>query len=98
MTGCRYSGGDIATNREALKTGIDEFSGYIVDKWKLGQFRVRLDNNDEILSFLSGKLESSNVRPNIGDYVSVEIAKGDRSYGRISKVYKVGPNVLVRSN
>ncbi|KHN48754.1 Translation initiation factor IF-1, chloroplastic [Glycine soja] len=52
-----------------------------------GMFRVRLDNEDLILGYISGKIRKNYVRILPGDRVKVEVTRYDSSKGRI--VYRL---------
>lgn len=47
-------------------------------------FRVKLENNAEILAYLSGKMRMNFIRVLVGDKVEVEVLSGE-SRGRIIK-------------
>lgn len=46
-------------------------------------FRVRLDNEDLILGYISGKIRQNFIRVLPGDRVRVEVSRYDTSKGRI---------------
>ena len=47
------------------------------------QFRVRLDNDHEVLAYLSGRMRKYYIRILLGDRVRVEMSPYDLSRGRI---------------
>jgi translation initiation factor IF-1 len=48
------------------------------------KFRVKLENDHEVIGHLSGKMRVHNIRLNVGDEVKVEITPYDLSKGRIT--------------
>lgn len=52
------------------------------------QFRVALDNEHEVLAYLSGKMRRYYIRVLLGDRVSVELSPYDLTRGRITYRYK----------
>ncbi|XP_061368349.1 translation initiation factor IF-1, chloroplastic [Gastrolobium bilobum] len=61
--------------------------GLIMESLPNGMFRVRLDNEDLILGYISGKIRKNYVRILPGDRVKVEVSRYDSSKGRI--VYRL---------
>ncbi|KAK7257210.1 hypothetical protein RIF29_31014 [Crotalaria pallida] len=61
--------------------------GLITESLPNGMFRVRLDNQDLILGYVSGKIRKNFVRILPGDRVKVEVSRYDSSKGRI--VYRL---------
>ncbi|KAK4751894.1 hypothetical protein SAY87_020692 [Trapa incisa] len=57
--------------------------GVIVESLPNGMFRVRLDNEDVILGYISGKIRKNFIRMLPGDKVRVEVSRYDSSRGRI---------------
>ena len=51
-------------------------------------FRVRLENDHEVLAHLAGKMRRFRIRVNPGDKVRVEVSPYDLSRGRIVYRYK----------
>lgn len=62
--------------------------GVVVDALPNAQFRVRLENEHEILGLLSGKMRMHYIRILPGDRVACEISPYDLSKGRIVYRYK----------
>ena len=52
------------------------------------QFRVKLDNDHEVLAYLSGKMRKYYIRILLGDRVRVEVSPYDLNRGRIVYRYK----------
>jgi translation initiation factor IF-1 len=51
-------------------------------------FRVRLENDHELLAHLAGKMRRFRIRVNPGDKVRVEVSPYDLNRGRIVYRYK----------
>ena len=51
-------------------------------------FKVRLDNNHEVLAHISGKMRKNYIRILPGDRVLVELSPYDLTRGRITYRYK----------
>jgi translation initiation factor IF-1 len=51
-------------------------------------FRVRLENDHEVLAHLAGKMRRFRIRVNPGDKVRVEVSPYDLSRGRIVYRYR----------
>ena len=60
-----------------------EFSGEVVELLKNAMFRVKLENNHEILAHTAGKLRKNRIRVLAGDNVLVEVTPYDLTKGRI---------------
>lgn len=57
--------------------------GVILELLPAGSFKLRLENNQEILGFLSGKMRMHKIRILPGDEVKVELTPYDLTKGRI---------------
>ncbi|MDQ6986494.1 MAG: translation initiation factor IF-1 [Mariprofundaceae bacterium] len=66
------------------KEDIIEMSGEVVEKLPNAMFKVRLENDHEVLATISGKMRKYYIRILPGDKVTVEISPYDLSRGRIS--------------
>ena len=64
--------------------------GSVIEALPSTQFRVRLDNDHEILAYLSGKMRKYYIRILLGDRVRVEMSPYDLSRGRIVYRHKKG--------
>lgn len=62
--------------------------GTIVEALPNAQFRVRLDNDHEILAHVSGKMRMFYIKILPGDRVAVEMSPYDLTKGRITYRYK----------
>ena len=64
--------------------------GSVIEALPSTQFKVRLDNDHEILAYLSGKMRKYYIRILLGDRVRVEMSPYDLSRGRIVYRHKKG--------
>jgi len=53
-------------------------------------FRVELDDGEEVLAYISGKMRRYRIKTLVGDRVKVEISPYDQKKGRVVYRYKVG--------
>ena len=66
------------------KEGVIEFSGTVAELLPNAMFRVKLDNDHEVLAHTSGKMRKNRIRVLSGDNVTVEMTPYDLSKGRVS--------------
>ncbi|YP_009378794.1 translation initiation factor 1 (chloroplast) [Actinidia eriantha] len=57
--------------------------GLITESLPNGMFRVRLDNENLILGYISGKIRRGSIRIMPGDRVKIEVSRYDSTRGRI---------------
>jgi translation initiation factor IF-1 len=62
--------------------------GQVVEALPGTQFKVRLDNDHEVLAYLSGKMRKYYIRILLGDRVRVEMSPYDLTRGRIVYRYR----------
>jgi translation initiation factor IF-1 len=60
-----------------------QVEGTVIEALPGTQFKVRLENNHEVLAYLSGKMRKYYIRILLGDKVRVEMSPYDLSRGRI---------------
>ena len=60
-----------------------EAIGTIVKVLASSMYRVKLDNEFEVLAHLSGKMRKFNIKIALGDRVSMELSPYDLTKGRI---------------
>ncbi|MAT45497.1 MAG: translation initiation factor IF-1 [Anaerolineaceae bacterium] len=60
-----------------------QVEGTIIEALPGTQFRVKLDNDHEVLAYLSGRMRKYYIRILLGDRVRVEMSPYDLSRGRI---------------
>jgi translation initiation factor IF-1 len=65
-----------------------EIEGTVVETLPNTMFKVRLDNDHEVLAYLSGKMRRYYIRVLLGDRVLVELTPYDLTRGRITYRYK----------
>jgi translation initiation factor IF-1 len=66
------------------KEDVIEFSGTVSELLPNAMFRVKLDNNHEVLAHTSGKMRKNRIRVLAGDRVNVEMTPYDLTKGRIT--------------
>lgn len=66
------------------KEDIIEMTGEVLEKLPNAMFKVKLQNEHEVLCTISGKMRKFYIRILPGDKVTVEISPYDLSRGRIS--------------
>jgi translation initiation factor IF-1 len=65
-----------------------EAEGIVTEVLPNTQFRVTLENDHEILAYLSGKMRRFYIRVLAGDRVKVEMSPYDLTRGRVTYRYK----------
>ena len=70
------------------KQGPITMDGIITETLPNAMFRVKLDNNHEVLAVISGKMRMHYIKILVGDKVTVEMSPYDLSKGRITYRYK----------
>ena len=60
-----------------------EFTGVVLELLPNAMFRVKLENNHEVLAHTAGKLRKNRIRVLTGDDVMVEVTPYDLTKGRI---------------
>ena len=70
------------------KEGSIEFQGVVMELLPNAMFKVKLDNDYEILAHSSGKMRKNRIRVLAGDKVTVEMTPYDLSKGRITFRWK----------
>lgn len=65
-----------------------EIEGEVIEALPNTMFRVRLDNNHEVLAHISGKMRMNYIRILPGDRVKVELSPYDLRRGRIMYRFK----------
>ena len=61
-----------------------EFKGKVTELLPNAMFRVKLDNDNEVLAHSAGKLRKNRIRVLAGDQVLVEVTPYDLTKGRIT--------------
>ena len=70
------------------KEGLIEFQGVVLELLPNAMFKVKLENNHEILAHSSGKMRKNRIRVLAGDKVTVEMTPYDLTKGRITFRWK----------
>ena len=70
------------------KEELLEFSGIVTEKLPDTMFRVKLENDHEILAHTAGKMRKYRIRVLVGDKVDVEMTPYDLTKGRITFRHK----------
>ena len=65
-----------------------EFQGVVSELLPNAMFKVKLDNDHEVLAHTSGKMRKNRIRVLLGDKVNVEMTPYDLTKGRITFRYK----------
>ena len=66
------------------KADAIEVEGVVLEKLPNAMFKVKLDNDFEILAHISGKIRMNYIRILPGDRVKVELSPYDLTRGRIT--------------
>ncbi|MCX7356006.1 MAG: translation initiation factor IF-1 [Alphaproteobacteria bacterium] len=70
------------------KEELIEMGGTVMELLPNAMFRVKLENNHEILAHTSGKMRKNRIRVLAGDKVNIEITPYDLTKGRITFRFK----------
>ena len=65
------------------KQDLLEFKGKVTELLPNAMFRVKLENNHEVLAHTAGRLRKNRIRVLAGDEVRVEVTPYDLTKGRI---------------
>ncbi len=81
---------DFRSYEEAFlaKEELLEMRGQVVELLPNAMFRVRLENDHEILGHTAGKMRKNRIRVLVGDEVLVELTPSDLTKGRITYRFK----------
>jgi translation initiation factor IF-1 len=66
------------------KEELIEYDGTVTEVLPDGNYRVTLDNDHQILAYMSGKMRKFRIRTGVGDRVVVEVSPYDLTRGRIN--------------
>jgi len=70
------------------KEELLEFEGVVTEVLPDGNYRVMLENDHQVLAYLSGKMRKFRIRTGVGDKVVVEMSPYDLDRGRINFRHK----------
>jgi len=65
------------------KEELIEFNGLVIELLPNAMFRVKLDNEHEVIAHTSGKMRKNRIRILAGDKVTVEMTPYDLTKARI---------------
>ena len=66
-----------------IEEDLIEFSGTVVELLPNAMFRVKLDNEHQVLAHTSGKMRKDRIHVLVGDRVNVEMTPHELTRGRI---------------
>ena len=72
----------------ARKDDVIEIEGTVVEPLPNAMFRMKLDNEHEVLAHVSGKMRMSYIKILPGDRVRMELSPYDLTRGRMTYRYK----------
>jgi translation initiation factor IF-1 len=70
------------------KEDLIEFGGTVTEVLPNAMFRVKLENDHEVLAHTSGRMRKNRIRVLTGDRVTVEMTPYDLTRGRITYRFK----------
>lgn len=70
------------------KEDVIKIDGVVVEQLPGAVFKVELENKQQILAHISGKMRINHIKILAGDKVSIELSPYDLSKGRIVYRYK----------
>lgn len=70
------------------KEEVIELMGHVVEPLPNGQFKVKLENGEEITAHLSGKMRMNFIKILPGDRVTIVLSPYDLGKGRITYRHK----------
>ena len=70
------------------KEALLEFPGTVLELLPNATFKVKLDNDHEIIAHTAGKMRKNRIRVLAGDQVTVEMTPYDLTKGRITYRHK----------
>ena len=65
------------------KETLIELEATVVDVLPDGRFRVRLDNDREVMAYTAGRMRKNRIRTLAGDRVTIEMSPYDLEKGRV---------------
>ena len=80
----------VETDPQMAKEELLEMRGTVVELLPNAMFRVRLENDHEILGHTAGKMRKNRIRVLVGDEVLVELTPYDLTKGRITYRFMPG--------
>lgn len=68
-----------------MEKKVIQTEGTVLEALPSATFKIKLDNGDEIIGYLSGKMRMHSIRISAGDKVLVEMSSFDKTKGRITR-------------
>ena len=65
------------------KEELLEFDGVVTDILPDARYRVKLENEHEIIAYTSGRMKKNRIKTLVGDRVTVEMTPYDLDKGRV---------------
>jgi translation initiation factor IF-1 len=72
------------------KEDLLEFEGTVTEVLPDGNYRVQLENEHQVLAYMSGRMRKFRIRTGVGDKVTVEMSPYDLDRARINFRHKSG--------
>lgn len=66
-----------------MKEELIQFDGVVVELLPNAEFRVKLENDHEIIAYTSGRMRKNRIRILAGDKIKVEMTPYDLKRGRV---------------
>jgi translation initiation factor IF-1 len=76
---------NLADANRKVRDDVIEAEGVIVESLPNVMFKVRLDNDHEVLGHIAGKMRKNYIRIMPGDRVRIELSAYDLDRGRITR-------------
>ena len=73
------------------KEELIQFDGIVLELLPNAMFRIKLENDHEILGHTSGRMRKNRIRVLVGDWVTVEMTPYDLTKGRVIHRHKQKP-------
>ena len=70
------------------KEELIQFTGTVIENLPNAMFRVKLENDHEIIAHTAGKMRKFRIRVMVGDKVDIEMTPYDLTKGRITFRHK----------
>ena len=68
-----------------MEKKVIQTEGTVLEALPSATFKIKLDNGDEIVGYLSGKMRMHSIRISAGDKVLIEMSPFDKTKGRITR-------------
>ena len=88
LTGRRAKSGPAEAGYSLSKEDAIEVMAMVIETLPNAMFKVKLENNHEVLTHVSGRMRKNFIRILPGDRVAVELSPYDLNRGRIVYRYK----------